>query len=287
MKIEQKNSLRDLNSHFQQIGTHYTLPSDTIYIMNYRGRRPTKLILKGTPEELASFTAKKILLIATYYTDLPIFCEAATSEECTQLSHLARSFVMLVVFHNCAIDDDDDEVIAVATSRAMMKTIASVAVNTADHIATSRRGLTEAPNIVEEAMIDGWLSFVWNSVDLPFQAALLLLKDETRATTAAAEKEGLEENLKIALKKIETHLSKQESCVPLSKNNTPLSIVATTCSSSMKSCYTLADLSLAATLHFMVDKNIAVSAMSSEENPHLYSWQQNIHRALGLVPDIS
>ena len=257
--------------------------------MNYRGVPPTKLILKGTPEELASFNAKKILLIATYYTDLPIVCEAATSEECTQLSNLARSLVMLVVFRNYAIDDDNDneEVIAVATSRAMMKTIASVAVNTADYVATSHRGLAEAPNIVDEAMIDGWLSFVWNSVDLPFQAALLLLKDETRATTAAAEKKGLEENLKIALKKIETHLSKQESCVPLSKKNITLSIVATSCSSSMKSCYTLADLSLAATLHFMADKNIAVSALSSEENPHLYSWQQSIHSALGLVPDVS
>jgi hypothetical protein len=255
--------------------------------MNYRGCPPTKVILKGTPEELASFTAKKILLIATYYTNLPIVCEVATSEECQQFSHLARSLVMLVAFRNCGIDDD--EVIAVATSRAMMKTIASVAVNnSADHIINqSRRGSTEAPSIVDEAMIDGWLSFVWNSVDLPFQAALLLLEDETRASTSAVEKEGIEEDLNIALKKIETHLSKQESCFPLSKKNNPLSIVATTCSSSTESFYTLADLSLAATLHFMLDKNIAVSAMSSEENPHLYCWQQSIHRALGLVPDIS
>lgn len=252
--------------------------------MNYRNRRPTKLILKGTHEELESLTAKKVLLIATHYTNLPIVCEAATSEECRQLSDLARSLVLLVVFSKCGIDDD--EVYCCATSRAMMKTIAAMAVNNADHITASRGELMGA-SIVEEAMIDGWLSFIWNAIDLPFQAILLLLEDETRTTTAVAEKEGIEENLKIAMKKIETHLSKQESCLPRSKINSPLCIVATTSFSSTKSFYTLADLSLAVTLHFMLDKNVAVSAMSSEENPHLYNWRQSVHAALGLVSDIS
>jgi hypothetical protein len=165
----------------------------------------------------------------------------------------------------------------------MMKTIASLALNGAGNITASRGGLA-AKSHVDEAVVDGWLSFLWNSIDLPLEAASVLLENETCATTAEAEMEVIEDDLKSALKKIETHLSKKETFV--SNNSNRLSIVATNCGTT-DSFYTVADLSLAVTLHFMFEKNIAVSAMSSEENPHLYSWRQSIHKALDLVPGVN
>ena len=232
--------------------------------MTFSGCCPTKFVLKGTPEELESFIAKKLLLIAANCSNIPIVCETATPEECKELSSLAKSFVLLVVFQNPEI-----ETVAVATSRAMMKTIASV-------------GGNRELSVVDEAMVDGWLCFVWKSIDLPFQIASLLMEDER---TPEEEKKGIEEDLKNALKKIETHLSKQAS--GLSEKNLPLSIVPATHSGSTDTFYSLADLSLAVTVQFLLEKKIAVSAMNSEENPYLCRWTRNIHAKLGLVSDVS
>ena len=239
--------------------------------MNYRSCRPTKFILKGTLEELDSFTAQKLLLIAAHCTTVPFVCEIATLEECRQISNLPVGLVLLVVFHNSGIGGD--KVIAVATSRAMMKAIASAAVNSDHSISASHEGLTGS-SALNESMVDGWLSFVWNSFDLPFQAASLLLKDET---ISDGELEGVEDDLKNALKKIETHLSNQ-------KGNRSFIMDPITLSSSTETFYSLADLSLAITIHFMLDKKIAVSVLSSDENPHLCRWKQDIHAVLGLTP---
>ncbi len=232
--------------------------------MTFSGCCPTKFILKGTPEELESFAAKKLLLIAANCTNIPIVCETATPEECKELSSLTGSLVLLIIFQN-----PESETVAVATSRAMMKTIASFGGNI-------------ELSVIDEAMVDGWLSFVWKSIDLPLQAAWLLLHDER---ISEEEKEGIEEDLKNALTKIEAHLSKQAS--GLSEKNLPLSIVPATRSGSTDTFYSLADLSLAVTIHFLLEEKIAVSAMNGEENPYLYRWTENIHVKLGLVPDVS
>ncbi len=228
------------------------------------GSGPTKFILKGTPEELESFTAKKLLLIAANYTNIPIVCETATPEECKKLSPLAKSLVLLIVSQYS--QDGGEEAVAVATSRTMMKTIATL-------------GGKTVPSIVHEAVVDGWLSFIWKSIDLPFQAALLLLQEENASDV---EKEDIEEDLKKALKKIERHLSKQESILSVSENKRPLSIVPGKRTLKAETNYSFADWSLAATLHYMSEKKIALSAMSSEENPHLFSWKKNIDTKLVL-----
>jgi len=248
-------------------------------IMFYGNRRVSKLILKGTPLELAGLTAQKVVLVTKNYIGVPIVCEAVTYEECSQLSHLAKSLVLLVVFDS---DDDriDEEVVTVATSRAMMKTIALIAAYDKHQVTTVPcRGLAEA-SAVEEAMIDGWLSFIWTSIDLPLQASL-----SSHEKLNYEEKGGIEEVLNIALQKIESHLAKRKSCLPPSEENYHFSIVASSRKTSSKSVYTLADLSLAATLHVMLDKTIATSALDSEENPNLHSWKQNIDQVLGLVLD--
>ena len=249
--------------------------------MNYCGRCPSKFIIKGTFQELESFTAKKVQLIATHCTNIPIVCETATSEECTKLSKLARSLVLLVIFDGGGSNEDD--VFAVATSRAMIKTIASLSVNSGSNNKSSTKCLL-GRSLEEEAMIDSWMTLIWNSIDLPFQVALSLFGDENIATTAVVEKEGINADLIIALQTIETQLSKQESCLPHPKMDGPLSLAITMGSGSMDCYYTLADMSLAVTLHFMRDKNIAESALRSDKYPHLHSWMHKMHLELGLVP---
>ena len=243
--------------------------------MTNRGCYPKKFILKGTPEELEGLTAKKLALIAAHCTSVPFACETATHEECKTISTLAKPLVLLVVFHDPGIGRD--EIITVATSRSMMKIIA--AASSEDSILMPQT-IPSSDNILNEAKIDGWLSFVWYSLDVPLQAASPSLEDET---SSEAEKEGIEEDLKNALKKIEEHLSKQNSCLLDSEDDCKLRIAPVPCGDSSRKSYSLADLSLAITLHFMMEKGIAVSAMSSEENPHLTSWKKNIHTALGLA----
>mmetsp|Transcript_17886 Transcript_17886/g.40924 ORF Transcript_17886/g.40924 Transcript_17886/m.40924 type:complete len:251 (+) Transcript_17886:41-793(+) len=250
--------------------------------MNFHCRRPTKLILIGTPEELASFTVRKLVTINTHCTNLPIICEEATFEECRRLSHLAKSLVLVVEFSNHA--NDGGENITVATSRTMMKYIASVGMKSRDHAVNPHSALV-GTSVAEEAMIDCWLSFIWKSIDLPLQALLSLLKNDVPNATRQAEIEGIEKGISISLKKIERHLSNQQSPSPGSDDYRPLAIVAATNGATNDSPYTLADLSLAITLRHMLDKNIGVHALTSEENPRLCRWKELIHTALGLSRD--
>mmetsp|Transcript_11415 Transcript_11415/g.32867 ORF Transcript_11415/g.32867 Transcript_11415/m.32867 type:complete len:244 (+) Transcript_11415:99-830(+) len=233
--------------------------------------RPTKLVLKGTPEELAGLVAKKVLLIARRCADLPIVVETATAEECRQESHLAKSLVLLMLY-------DDDEVIAVATSRAMMRFLAFMAAANRPSRNTTTATMWNnlmGTSITDEAMINGWLNYFWTSIELPL-SSLLACEEGTSKKTAEIE-------LTSALKTIDKHLSKQQSS--RQKSKCPLCIVspavAPTCSdSSGDASYTLVDLSLAVTLQYMVEKNIAVAAITREENPFLYDWNQKVQVAL-------
>lgn len=239
--------------------------------MSYRGCRPKKFILKGTPEELEGFTAKKLALIAAHYTQIPFVCETATHKECEQLSNLAKELVLLVVFPDSGLDRD--KIITVATSRAMTKIIAS-ATKSREIAIQANQTILANDDLLNEAKTDGWLSFIWNSLDVPLQAASQSLEDETRWE---AEKEAIEEDVNLALKKIERHLSKQKL-----HQNWKLCLVSTNRDDSLREAYSLADVSLAITLHLMIDKGIAASALSREENPHLAGWKQSIHETMGL-----
>ena len=246
--------------------------------MNHLYYPTVKLILKGTPEELASPNAKKVVLIATK-ANLPIVCETVTAEECKQLSsHWEKSLVLLVGGGGKDEDDEEEEAtISVATSRAMMRTIASMANPAIGLLGTS---------VVDEAMIDGWLAFIWTSIEIPLQAALALEEKRSDTATAAAaeEKAGIETDLEIALKKVETHLLKlKSSCCCRDENNNNHHPVYNMVTTTAKS-YTLADFSLAVTLRYMLDNNIATSVMTSDENPQLYKWYQTIiqNKALDL-----
>eukprot|EP00536_Pseudo-nitzschia_multiseries_P016120 jgi/Psemu1/44927/gm1.44927_g len=298
-------------------------------------RPPTKLILKGTPEELSDLAAQKILKIAARFrcrcrrdgdggdddddndddeNCLPkIACETATAEECRKESHLARSLVLLLVYGD---NEKDNDVVAVATSRAMMRAIASIS---GTSTSTSRTAA-----IAEDAMIHGWLNYVWTCVDVPLQRHQALTLSSLRVVAAredndninnnnnnnnnahvvANERAAIEADLSAALKTIDRHLSKQRS--PSSRNTTndndnasasantntdrPLCIVETTASTACggertatsetyNNSYTLADWSLAVSLHYMVENHIAVAARTREENPHLFDWYQSVVQA--------
>lgn len=244
--------------------------------MAYRGCHPKKFILKGTPEQLEGFTAKKLALIAAHYTHIPFVCETATCKEREQLSSLSKSLVLLVVFSDSGLDRD--KILTVSTSRAMMKIIASAAHSRKDSIRANQTVLT-SDDLLNEAKIDGWLSFIWNSLDVPLQAASLSLEDETRWE---ADKEAIDEDVKFALKKIECHLSKQNSRHPTPEGSCKLCMVPAIPDSSLRETYSLADVSLATTLHLLIEKGIAASAISREENPHLANWKQSIHAVMGF-----
>lgn len=135
---------------------------------------------------------------------------------------------------------------------------------------------------------DGWLNYIWTSIDLPLQilVRLLVYERSTSKANIAKEKEAIENDLNIALKQVEKSLSQQQSSRRIENDNRPLYIVATTISAATSTItdpsYTLADLCLAVTLHFMLEKNIAVEAITSKENPHLYDWNQRMQTALDL-----
>jgi glutathione S-transferase len=85
------------------------------------------------------------------YANVALPCETVSADDCASISPLAKSLVL------CLGD------VPVTTSHAMMRTIASVA--------PSSGLLGKSPT--DDATIDGWLSFVWNSIDLPLAAATI------------------------------------------------------------------------------------------------------------------
>jgi hypothetical protein len=99
--------------------------------------------------------AKKVL-VAANYANVTISCETITAEECATISPLAKSLVMIY-----GTADTTTSVTAIPTTHAMMRTIASLA-PTSGLLGTS---------LSDDAIIDGWLSYIWNSIDLPLSSA--------------------------------------------------------------------------------------------------------------------
>ena len=255
---------------------------------------PVLLILKGaSDEELNSPTAKKVVAVANK-TNLSIVCETISTddddghEELKKLSHLTKSLVLLVYFNSTnTIDevnddnsnnDDDEQPICITTSRAMLRMIATINDDTsitARHSSNKNDQLyLLGKSVVEDAIIDGWLSFIWISIELPLQALLSSSSSSSsskRTSSTVIEKQEIENKLEFALKTIERHLLKNNNTK--SHNNdheNDLYMVGI-------DGYTLADYSLAISLYYMVSNDIAISSiMTSEKNPRLYLWYQTI-----------
>jgi len=226
------------------------------------------LILKGiSDDELTSPIARKVVLVANK-ANIPIVCEIISIEECKRLSHLARSLVLLVYLNNNNIGEEDydernNEPICIASSRSMLRMIATV-----NNTSNSTNGLL-GKSIVDDAIIDGWLSFIWISIEMPLQALL-----DGTTTMGLIEREDIGNQIKVALSKVERHLlTKNKSHHNKSEREIHyhhLYMVGI-------DGYTLADYSLAVSLYFMLINDIAVSSiMTSEENPQLFLWYQTI-----------
>ena len=255
---------------------------------------PVLLILKGaSDEELNSPTAKKVVAVANK-TNLSIVCETISTdddddshEELKKLSHLTKSLVLLVYFNitntidevndDNSNNDDDEQPICITTSRAMLRMIATINDDTsitARHSSNKNDQLyLLGKSVVEDAIIDGWLSFIWISIELPLQALLSSSSSSSskRTSSTVIEKQEIENKLEFALKTIERHLLKKNNTK--SHNNdheNDLYMVGI-------DGYTLADYSLAISLYYMVTNDIAISSiMTSEKNPRLYLWYQTI-----------
>jgi len=254
---------------------------------------PVLLILKGaSDEELNSPTAKKVVAVANK-TNLSIVCETISTddddshEELKKLSNLTKSLVLLVYFNitntidevndDNSNNDDDEQPICITTSRAMLRMIATINDDTsitARHSSNKNDQLyLLGKSVVEDAIIDGWLSFIWISIELPLQALLSSSSSSSskRTSSTVIEKQEIENKLEFSLKTIERHLLKNNNTK--SHNNdheNDLYMVGI-------DGYTLADYSLAISLYYMVTNNIAISSiMTSEKNPRLYLWYQTI-----------
>ncbi|MGK3738028.1 MAG: hypothetical protein ACI90V_004875 [Bacillariaceae sp.] len=259
------------------------------------------LILKSTSdEELISPIAKKVIAIANK-TNISIFCETVCTddddeEEFKKLSHLTKSLVLLVYLNSYNTNttgesndennniDDDEQPICITTSRAMLRMIATINDDTsitARHSSSSNnnRLYLLGKSIVEDAIIDGWLSFIWISIELPLQALLSSSSSSSSSSKSTSstviEKQDIEKKLEFALKTIERHLLKNNSNKSHSNNHeNDLYMVGI-------EGYTLADYSLAISLYYMVTNNIAISSiMTSGENPQLCLWYQTIRPAI-------
>jgi len=231
------------------------------------------LILKGiSDDELSSPIARKVKLIANK-VNISIVCEIISIEECTRLSHLAKSLVLLVYLNNNNNvgekdnDERNNEPICIASSRSMLRMIATV-----NNAANTTNGLL-GKSIVDDAIIDGWLSFIWISIELPLQT---LLDDTT--TMDLIDRDDIGNQIKESLSKVERHLltKKNKSHHHESErrerenHHHHLYMVGV-------DGYTLADYSLAVSLYFMLINDIVVSSiMTSEVNPQLYLWYQTI-----------
>jgi glutathione S-transferase len=79
------------------------------------------------------------------YAGVDVPCETVSAEECASISPLAKTLVLM-------FGD-----VPVTTSHAMMRTIASM---------VPTKGLLGS-SPTDDATIDGWLSFIWNSIDVP------------------------------------------------------------------------------------------------------------------------
>ncbi|KAG7370968.1 asparaginyl-tRNA synthetase [Nitzschia inconspicua] len=135
------------------------------------------LILKGTAEELERPHAQKVIAAAKY-ANVPLSCETVTAEECASISPLAKSLVL------CYGD------VPVTTSNAMMRTIATL----------SPASCLLGTSAAEDATIDGWLSFIWTSIDLPLSVA----GDELGDNSA------VEQDVAKALETIEKYLTESK-----------------------------------------------------------------------------
>mmetsp|Transcript_63 Transcript_63/g.59 ORF Transcript_63/g.59 Transcript_63/m.59 type:complete len:249 (-) Transcript_63:478-1224(-) len=231
------------------------------------------LILKGISDDaLSSPIARKVKLIANK-VNISIVCEIISIEECTRLSHLAKSLVLLVYLNNNNNvgekdnDERNNEPICIASSRSMLRMIATV-----NNAANTTNGLL-GKSIVDDAIIDGWLSFIWISIELPLQT---LLDDTT--TMDLIDRDDIGNQIKESLSKVERHLltKKNKSHHHESErrerenHHHHLYMVGV-------DGYTLADYSLAVSLYFMLINDIVVSSiMTSEVCPQLYLWYQTI-----------
>jgi glutathione S-transferase len=139
------------------------------------------------------------VIAAAKYANVPLTTETVTAEACTSISPLAKSLVL------CYGD------VPVTTSHAMMRAIA---------MASPSSGLLGI-SPMDDATIDGWLSFIWTSIDLPLSAS----RDELDELSA------VEHDVTKALETIEKYLT-------LSKRTYMVG-----------DCLSLADISLAISLN--------------------------------------
>lgn len=115
--------------------------------------------------------------MAAKYANVPLSTETVTPEECAAISPFAKSLVL------CCGD------VPVTTSHAMMRTVAAVA--------PSSGLLGKTP--MDDATIDGWLSFIWSSLDLPLVVA-----------ASGGETHVVEQDVTKALETIEKYLSSSQ-----------------------------------------------------------------------------
>ncbi len=136
------------------------------------------------------------------YASVPLDrSEVTSSEELIRLtSPLAKSLVLTIV-NPSSTSPSEDTSIHVTTSHAMMRAIASWAP------AVGLLGHTE----MEKALVDGWVSFVWSSLELPLEAAQVLQQQQQQPSTTNGNTTiaiGLEQ-IHAALHKLNDHLQYQ------------------------------------------------------------------------------
>lgn len=157
----------------------------------------------------------------------------ATSEELQQMSILAKSLVL-----TCKLDNSANaNRIAITGSNAMMRFISSLAP------VSQLQGQSE----LCRGLVDGWLEFAWNSLELPLQVLSLRVKDGSKTVDAAVLKD-----MDAVLMTVENHLKDKEYFVG--------------------DCITLADISIAVSLRKAVSLGVNIKHTS------VVRWYETIAR---------
>lgn len=184
------------------------------------------------------------MLATALYGSVPLArSEVSSQDELQSLTTpLAKSLVLSIEQHN-------SPPVHVTTSHAMMRTIAAWAP------ALGLLGTTE----IDKAWVDGWVSFVWSSLELPFEATQV-----PEATTVC------QEQIHSALAKLNDHLQYQTYLVG--------------------DQVTLADITLVVALHNAESRGWSDAAKAHDNVERWYQTmvhQDFIVKALQLLPKLS